>query len=119
MLFLNKTDILKAKLAAGIHFGHYIVSYGNRPNDYESTSSCTYNGCPSPSGHTETILVDLKKKFNQIHKEHSPETRPFYCHFTTVTVSDVVLIARSWLNLISISQDTKATSLILADGKRV
>ncbi|THG94874.1 hypothetical protein EW026_g6679 [Hermanssonia centrifuga] len=78
VLFLNKTDILKAKLAAGIHFGHYIVSYGNRPNDYESTSSY------------------LKKKFNQIHKEHSPETRPFYCHFTTVT-------------------DTKATSLILAD----
>ncbi len=40
VLFLNKTDILKDKLAAGIRFGHFIVSYGNRPNDYESTSTC-------------------------------------------------------------------------------
>ncbi|KAF7795596.1 hypothetical protein EIP86_006759, partial [Pleurotus ostreatoroseus] len=42
VLFLNKTDILKDKLAAGIRFGHFIVSYGNRPNDYESTSTCAY-----------------------------------------------------------------------------
>ncbi|EKM56555.1 uncharacterized protein PHACADRAFT_253754 [Phanerochaete carnosa HHB-10118-sp] len=78
VLFLNKIDILKQKLAAGIQLGHYIVSYGNRPNDYGSTS--TY----------------LRRKFSQIHKESSPEPRPFYCHFTTVT-------------------DTKATSHILSD----
>lgn len=35
--------------------------------------------------------VDLKRKFHQIHNENSPETRPFYCHFTTVTVSSPVL----------------------------
>ena len=40
VLFLNKTDILQAKLQANIRFGDYIVSYGNRPNDYESTSTC-------------------------------------------------------------------------------
>lgn len=42
VLFLNKVDIFKAKLAAGIELGRYIVSYGNRPNDYESTSTCAY-----------------------------------------------------------------------------
>jgi len=78
VLFLNKIDIIKAKLQAGIPFGHYIVSYGNRPNDYESASNY------------------LKRKFQQIHKECSPEPRPFYCHFTSVT-------------------DPKATSNILAD----
>ncbi|KZT70518.1 G-protein alpha subunit [Daedalea quercina L-15889] len=67
VLFLNKIDIFKAKLEAGIRLSKYIVSYGNRPNDYESTS--TY----------------LKRKFAQIHKEKSPEPRMFYCHFTTVT----------------------------------
>ncbi|KAI0089485.1 guanine nucleotide binding protein, alpha subunit [Irpex rosettiformis] len=78
VLFLNKIDILKAKLASGIQFGHYIVSYGTRPNDYDNTSNY------------------LRRKFQQIHKEHSPAPRTFYCHFTTVT-------------------DTKATSMILAD----
>lgn len=42
ILFLNKVDIFKAKLDAGIYFGQYIISYGNRPNDYDSTSACPY-----------------------------------------------------------------------------
>lgn len=67
VLFLNKVDILKAKLAAGVQFGRYIVSYGNRPNDYESTSSY------------------MRRKFAQILHEKSPEPRGFYCHFTSVT----------------------------------
>ena len=33
ILFLNKIDIFYAKLEAGIQFGQYIISYGNRPND--------------------------------------------------------------------------------------
>ncbi|RDB24779.1 Guanine nucleotide-binding protein alpha-4 subunit [Hypsizygus marmoreus] len=67
MLFLNKIDILKAKLAAGVAFGHYVVSYGDRPNDFESTSKY------------------LMKKFAGILKQSSPQPRPFYCHLTTVT----------------------------------
>ena len=42
ILFLNKIDIFRAKLDAGIQFGQYIISYGNRPNDYDSTSSCRF-----------------------------------------------------------------------------
>ncbi|KAH9852509.1 G-alpha-domain-containing protein [Lenzites betulinus] len=67
ILFLNKIDILKAKLRAGIQFGQYIVSYAGRPNDYDSTS--TY----------------MRRKFGQIHREYSPRARTFYCHFTSVT----------------------------------
>jgi guanine nucleotide-binding protein subunit alpha len=40
ILFLNKTDILQAKLASGIRFADYVVSYGRRPNDFDSTSRC-------------------------------------------------------------------------------
>ncbi|KAG8216486.1 guanine nucleotide binding protein, alpha subunit [Butyriboletus roseoflavus] len=66
VLFLNKCDILRAKLESGIRLGDYITSYGNRPNDFESAS--TY----------------LKKKFAGMMKEHAGD-RPFYCHFTSVT----------------------------------
>lgn len=66
ILFLNKCDILQRKLAAGIKLAKYIVSYGDRPNDFESTS--TY----------------LRRKFAQIHKDHSPQKRGFYSHFTSV-----------------------------------
>ncbi|KNZ71357.1 Guanine nucleotide-binding protein alpha-4 subunit [Termitomyces sp. J132] len=38
VLFLNKIDIFQAKLAAGVSFGHFVVSYGDRPNNFESTS---------------------------------------------------------------------------------
>ncbi|RDX54650.1 G-protein alpha subunit [Lentinus brumalis] len=67
ILFLNKIDIFRAKLEAGIRFGQYIISYGNRPNDYDSTSAY------------------MRRKFGQIHKEYSPQARKFYCHFTEVT----------------------------------
>ncbi|EIW55448.1 G-alpha-domain-containing protein [Trametes versicolor FP-101664 SS1] len=67
ILFLNKIDIFRAKLRAGIQFGQYIISYGNRPNDYENTSAY------------------MRRKFGQIHREYSPQARTFYCHFTSVT----------------------------------
>jgi len=67
IIFLNKIDIMKAKLAAGIRLADYVVSYGSRPNDFASTS--TY----------------LKRKFGSILKEHSKKERVYYSHFTTVT----------------------------------
>ncbi|KAI6158196.1 guanine nucleotide binding protein, alpha subunit [Pisolithus tinctorius] len=66
ILFLNKCDILRAKLESGIRLGNYITSYGNRPNDFESAS------------------IYLKKKFAALMREHAND-RPFYCHFTSVT----------------------------------
>ncbi|KAG2152665.1 guanine nucleotide binding protein, alpha subunit [Suillus bovinus] len=69
ILFLNKCDILRAKLASGIRLADYIVSYGSRPNDFESASQCKSH---------------LKKKFAGLLKEHSPE-RLYYFHLTSVT----------------------------------
>jgi G-protein alpha subunit len=44
ILFLNKCDILRDKLAAGVKLSHYVVSYGNRPNDFETASNCKRTG---------------------------------------------------------------------------
>ncbi|KAF6753670.1 guanine nucleotide binding protein, alpha subunit [Ephemerocybe angulata] len=67
ILFLNKTDIFRRKLDAGVKLADYIVSYGKRPNNFESTT--TY----------------IRKKFADIQKDKSPVPRIFYCHLTTVT----------------------------------
>ncbi|KAL0956245.1 hypothetical protein HGRIS_002399 [Hohenbuehelia grisea] len=67
ILFLNKCDMLRAKVASGIQFSKYVVSYGERPNDFGSTSNY------------------LRKKFAGIHKQCSPVARAYYCHFTSVT----------------------------------
>ncbi|KAJ3988831.1 guanine nucleotide binding protein, alpha subunit [Lentinula detonsa] len=67
ILFLNKCDILKAKLESGIQFSKWVISYSDRPNTFEGTSKY------------------MKKKFSTIHKNNSPTPRTFYCHFTSVT----------------------------------
>ncbi|KAF9495284.1 G-alpha-domain-containing protein [Pleurotus eryngii] len=66
ILFLNKCDIMKAKLASGIQFSKYVISYGDRPNNFEAASNY------------------LRKKFSGIHKQCSPKSRSYYCHFTSV-----------------------------------
>ncbi|KAJ7078142.1 guanine nucleotide binding protein, alpha subunit [Mycena belliarum] len=65
ILFLNKVDIMLAKLAAGIRLAEYLPAYGLRPNDFDSASKF------------------LRKQFGTILKSHSPSPRVFYCHLTT------------------------------------
>ncbi|KAF7796169.1 hypothetical protein EIP86_007343 [Pleurotus ostreatoroseus] len=40
ILFLNKCDILDAKLRAGIRLAKYLRSFGDRPNDLEHAQKC-------------------------------------------------------------------------------
>lgn len=39
VLFLNKCDLLKKKLDAGVRVANYVASY-NHPNDYTTVSQC-------------------------------------------------------------------------------
>ncbi|KAJ6611514.1 guanine nucleotide binding protein, alpha subunit [Mycena sp. CBHHK59/15] len=64
ILFLNKVDIMHAKLASGIRLSDFVDSYGRRPNDFDSASRY------------------LRKQFNAILKQNSPVPRIFYCHLT-------------------------------------
>ncbi|KAF7333270.1 hypothetical protein MSAN_02421500 [Mycena sanguinolenta] len=66
ILFLNKIDILQAKLSSGIRFSDYVTSYGRRPNDFDSASRY------------------MRKQFAAILKDSSPVPRTFYCHLTNV-----------------------------------
>ncbi|OJA09485.1 hypothetical protein AZE42_05856 [Rhizopogon vesiculosus] len=67
VLFLNKCDILDAKLSSGIRLSKYVRSYGDRPNDMETASKY------------------FRSKFSAIHREYSPLPRKFYGFCTTVT----------------------------------
>ncbi|KAF8887649.1 G-protein alpha subunit [Gymnopilus junonius] len=66
ILFLNKCDILKKKLKAGIMVKKYMPSYGDRPNDV---------------GH---VVKYLKQKFIESLKENSPAQRSSYFYPTSV-----------------------------------
>ncbi|KAF5345186.1 hypothetical protein D9758_009707 [Tetrapyrgos nigripes] len=77
VLFLNKCDLLqagpkyypfRAKLDAGVRLNEHMVSYGDRPNDYDSVSKY------------------FKNKFAAIHHSVTPnKERELYTHLTSVT----------------------------------
>lgn len=68
ILFLNKVDLLQAKLKSGVRLSHHMPRYGDRPNDYENVSSYFYN------------------KFGSIHQTFSSnKEREFKIHLTSVT----------------------------------
>ncbi|KAE9408619.1 G-protein alpha subunit [Gymnopus androsaceus JB14] len=69
ILFLNKSDILDAKLKSGIQFSKWVISYGDRPNSFDA------------------VTKYMKKKFSMICKQNSPVERVFHCHCTSVTDS--------------------------------
>ncbi|KAJ7269396.1 guanine nucleotide binding protein, alpha subunit [Mycena haematopus] len=68
VLFLNKCDLLQAKLDAGVRLNHYMISYGDRPNDYDSVSKY------------------FRNKFGALHHAVTPnKERELYIHLTAVT----------------------------------
>ncbi|KAJ4470929.1 guanine nucleotide binding protein, alpha subunit [Lentinula aciculospora] len=68
VLFLNKCDLLQAKLNAGVRLNEHMVTYGDRPNDYHSISKY------------------FRNKFGGIHQSATPnKERELYIHLTAVT----------------------------------
>ncbi|KAF8223873.1 guanine nucleotide-binding protein [Tricholoma matsutake] len=66
VLFLNKTDLLKAKLDSGLKVRKYITSFGDRSNDYE------------------TVVQYFRAHFLQVHRRNNENRRVLYTHFTNV-----------------------------------
>ncbi|KAI9065633.1 G-alpha-domain-containing protein [Trametes sanguinea] len=79
ILLLNKMDLLDARLKLGIQFSDYVKSY-KEEND------------------SEHVTEYLKRKFNAIHRHHSPEPRKLHVHCTCAidrnTMSAVLLRIR-------------------------
>ncbi|KAF5389677.1 hypothetical protein D9757_006044 [Collybiopsis confluens] len=91
VLFLNKCDILDAKLKAGVRLAKYVRSYGDRTNDLETTSKyfpvdeSLWTSTLFTIRNFSSPLVDLRSKFSAIHREYSPIPRKFYAFCTSVT----------------------------------
>jgi len=67
ILFLNKCDLLGAKLRSGTRLCKYVRSFGDRSNDLD------------------TVTKYFRGKFSAILREHSPNPRKFYGFSTSVT----------------------------------
>ncbi|KAF9243432.1 guanine nucleotide binding protein, alpha subunit [Melanogaster broomeanus] len=67
VLFLNKTDILRKKLEQGLAVSKYILSYGDRPNEYDS------------------VVQYFRAHFLQVHRRNNENRRVLYTHLTNVT----------------------------------
>jgi len=67
VLFLNKCDLLDAKLRSGTRLAKYVRSFGDRSNDLD------------------TATKYFRGKFSAILREHSPQPRKFYGFCTSVT----------------------------------
>jgi len=66
VLFLNKTDVLREKLAAGVPVKRYIPSFGDRKNNYD------------------TVIEYFRTHFLQVHRKNNEEQRVLYTHLTNV-----------------------------------
>ncbi|EMD30978.1 heterotrimeric G-protein alpha subunit [Gelatoporia subvermispora B] len=65
ILFLNKCDLLHAKLARGVKVARYVMTYGDRSND------------------ARTAAKYFRQQFKDLLTRHSPEQREFYSFLTT------------------------------------
>ncbi|KAJ3538840.1 hypothetical protein NMY22_g4998 [Coprinellus aureogranulatus] len=66
ILFLNKCDLLRAKLQRGIRIRDSVPSYAERRNDFQ------------------TATKYFQQHFKEIARRNSPTQRPFYVHLTAV-----------------------------------
>ncbi|KAF9526869.1 G-protein alpha subunit [Crepidotus variabilis] len=66
VLLLNKIDLLREKLEAGVAVRKYITSYGDRPNNFE------------------TVADYFRGHFLQVHRKKDTTKRPLYVHFTSM-----------------------------------
>ncbi|KXN83195.1 Guanine nucleotide-binding protein alpha-4 subunit [Leucoagaricus sp. SymC.cos] len=66
ILFLNKCDLLQAKLQRGIRIRDSVPSFGDRKNDLS------------------TATRYFQQHFKEIARQYSPVQRPFYVHLTSV-----------------------------------
>ncbi|KAF8602136.1 guanine nucleotide binding protein, alpha subunit [Ceratobasidium sp. AG-I] len=97
VLFLNKCDLLKKKLAAGIKVNKHVTSYGSRPNDYENVSKY------------------FRTKFGAIQRDFSVAPRELYVHLTSVTDTRATSAIINNVRDIILRQNLKNSSLMLND----
>jgi hypothetical protein len=72
VIFLNKCDLLREKLEAGVQLKNHLITYGDRPNDYESVAKCARSHLVKIVKTTADMhFLDLRNKFGAMHKQHT------------------------------------------------
>jgi hypothetical protein len=114
---LNKIDILKRKLDAGVRVRDHLSEYGDRKNDFQTVSTCRFISRLLTS---QLIWrLGFRKNFAKIYKEVSPSGRTLTAHFTSVVVRHFVELKSHYLSDCSDEQDTKVTAQTLAAGMSI
>jgi hypothetical protein len=77
VLFLNKCDLLERKLAAGARVSQYMLSYGDRPNEYEAVSKCESRWNQKTrigfaDARLPPLTADFRNKFGALHQTYTP-----------------------------------------------
>ncbi|KAJ2922142.1 hypothetical protein H1R20_g14945, partial [Candolleomyces eurysporus] len=90
VIFLNKLDILAAKLKSGIQFSQFVTSYVDKPNE------------------TKPVAKYLLDVFVSLHQQHSPRKRKLHPHLTcavdTKATSSVITRIRDMILVKFLSQ---------------
>jgi hypothetical protein len=115
ILFLNKLDILDAKLKSGVQLARYITSYSDRPNETKQVARCKWMVC-SVRFEYNIPCTDLRDVFIALHQQYSPKKRKMYPHLTCAIVSLLDYFSH-WLILWQRWQDTNATSSVITQGQ--
>lgn len=55
-----------------MRLNHHLVSYGDRPNDYESVSKCRSSLSGGRTSVIHFLSTDFRNKFGVIHQAYTP-----------------------------------------------
>jgi guanine nucleotide-binding protein subunit alpha len=113
VLFLNKCDLLREKLQAGVRLKNYLVTYGDRPNDYESVSKCAPSQLPKMGDSIANIILDLRNKFGSMHNQISPRReRELFSAYVVESLRDWLTVVLVTVHYTAVIDKAKTSQLI-------
>ena len=107
---------MKAKLEAGVRLNQHMISYGDRPNDYDSVSKCICHFSYRAWQCLTLSLLDFRNKFGVIHQSYTPnKEREFYSKLNTIPLVINNLNIYRPVHFTAVT-DTRKTIVIISSG---
>lgn len=75
ILFLNKSDLLEAKLRGGVRVRDYVQSFGDRPNNLENAVKCKPSPCVVVINLTGAFVLQTSSSISGISCGNTPRNR--------------------------------------------
>ena len=118
VLFLNKCDLLQSKLDAGVRLNRHMISYGDRPNDYDSVSKCTFRSY----WEVLSLTNQTRCRFQEQVRGYSPDciseqgSGALWC-VPTLGIGYILILLSLLLVHFTTVTDTRQTATIISTGK--